>query len=229
MDYIADYAPYEIKDMKNNRASIEVSNHGSFLDHFVLLASPEIKSFLATYDTINLPLIGPVCTDLQSIYIKRSDELQKDRVLKLVEERVNDTKENKSNYPPLVIYPEGACGNGQWLLSFKKSAFCYEGLLKITSLEYKSPCEATWCLTSLLQHIVLLICNPQLGLVIHEFDIFNPQYTIDKNNLKPKGDNNWTYIAKDVQYLMEYGCGLKNSEDTFRERKQFERGLNLIF
>ena len=66
-------------------------------------------------------------------------------------------------------------------------------------------------------------------LTLHEFEIFDPKYTLEKNGLGPDGEDNWQYIVKDVEYLFEYGCGLIKSGNSWRDKKDFKERINWKF
>lgn len=68
-----------------------------------------------------------------------------------------------------------------------------------------------------------------MKLTLHEFDNFDPKYTIDRLGLIPGDENNWKHIVKDVNYLYEYGMGLKTKDNeihsTYRKKKVLEEWL----
>jgi len=46
-------------------------------------------------------------------------------------------------------------------------------------------------------------------ITIHEFDNFDPMYSILKRGLTPGDEKNWEYVTEDVRYLMEYSGGAR--------------------
>lgn len=129
-----------------------------------------------------------------------------------------------------MIFPEGTTNSGEWLMDFKKGAFLHEVPLKIRGLTYNTTINPCWNLVDIVTCLMLMFCNWRSELTMHEFDDFNPQYTIDKNGLKKGDENNWIYIVEDIYYLMEYGFDLKKSgASTWRDKADLKKNLNLTF
>lgn len=225
-DYIADYAPYTVTDPEK-RNGLAISNHTALTDMFVFQNLPEINSFVSNSDVKKVPIVGNICTDVQSIYFNRSSNEEKDYLQKLMEERVKVVEKDGTNHPTMMIFPEGSAGNGTSLLQFKKGAFAFESPIKIWALEFSSPVNLAWCLVSLPQTLILWATTPGVSLTVHDFDVFDPKYTIDKQGLTPGDENNWNHVVKDVEYLYEYGCRLVQSGNTIRDKTALKERLNI--
>lgn len=223
-DYIADYKPYELT---NTKPGLTISNHTGLGDMFVFLGVEEVYSFLSNMSVKFIPFVGTICTVIQSVYLKRDKNEGKDISLKFMEERVKHVEHDKTNHPTMMIFPEGSSGNGETLLQFKKGAFIFESPLKMWAVVYHAPLNTSWILTSLVQCTILNMCNPMTTLVQHEFDVFNPQYTIDKKGLTPGDENNWTHIVKDVEYIYEYACRLRQSGNSIREKNTMKERVGI--
>lgn len=136
-------------------------------------------------------------------------------------------EKDRTTHPTLMIFPEGSSGNGETLLQFKQGAFIYDSPIKIWALEYHSTVNLSWCLTSLLQTAIIYATNPVTSLTVHDFDVFDPKYTIDKQGLTPGDENNWHHIVKDVEYLYEYGCRLRQTGNSIRDKTAMKERLNI--
>jgi len=71
-DYFADYLPYE--NDTSIKPTVIISNHKSFFDFFILLCLDVSPAFIAKINFKNYPLIGTICTYIQSIYIDKRNE-----------------------------------------------------------------------------------------------------------------------------------------------------------
>jgi lysophosphatidylcholine acyltransferase/lyso-PAF acetyltransferase len=130
----------------------------------------------------------------------------------------------------MMVFPEGTTNNGQCLMEFKKGAFIDHKPIKIQALTYDSLVNPCWNLMNVLPNLILMLANPSMTLTMHAFEEnFNPQYSLDKRGLTGKEDpeTTWQYVAEDVYYLMEYGFGLRRTGDTFRDKVEFKKNLNI--
>jgi len=135
-DLIADYKPFE-KGMKDVQAPISISNHFSMFDMIVLLNIFPYVSFISKIGVGKVPMIGPICTRLQSIYIHRGDSSQASATANDIKTRADNIMAGKT-FPTLMIFPEGTTNNGWGLMKFKQGAFVNECPLKIYAIEYKT-------------------------------------------------------------------------------------------
>ena len=96
------------------------------------------------------------------------------------------------NFPPMLIYPEGTINNGIDLMHFKKGAFTDCMPLKIFYAETwgKKGTEPTWNLLTELESMFLLFTG-HYGITIHEFDNFDPNYSLQKRGITMKDDKAW--------------------------------------
>ena len=129
---------------------------------------------------------------IQTVFTKRGDEASKVWTLDRITERCKWVLEGK-NFPPMLIYPEGTINNGGDLMNFKRGAFGDEVPLKIFMVEtwaLKGGQEPSWNLLSELESLILLLTG-YYGITIHEFDNFDPLYSVAKRGLKPGHEDNW--------------------------------------
>lgn len=228
-DYIADYLPYEIIEGDNgeNRAPLAISNHNGNIDMFFFLTLKGVLSFVANDNIRKMPLIGNICTRVQSLYLDRAKTIDKNQTMDAIYKRVDQVMNQKTNHPTLMLFPEGTTNNGEWMMNFKKGAFVPEVPFKIYGLQVHAKMNPCWNLVNMGPNFIFMLCNWGVGLTVHEFDSFNPKYTIEKRNLKPKDEDNWKYIVEDVYYLMDYGFDIKHSGNSFQDKVQLKKDLNI--
>ena len=91
--------------------------HYSIVDPAVLnyLELPMAISKKAVGD---MPLIGTIARALSTIFVDRKDKASKHRAAAAIRERARG-----GGWPPLLVFPEGTCTNGQALITFKEGAF----------------------------------------------------------------------------------------------------------
>jgi hypothetical protein len=129
---------------------------------------------------------------IQTVFTKRGDEASKVWTLDRITERCKWVLEGK-NFPPMLIYPEGGINNGKDLMNFKRGAFGDEVPLKIFMVDtwaLKGGQEPSWNCLGELQTLSLLLTG-YYGITIHEFDNFDPLYSVEKRGLKPGHEDNW--------------------------------------
>lgn len=108
-------------------------------------------------------------------------------------------------------------------MDFKKGAFANGCPLKIYACQFvKNDFNICLNLLNELQSILMGMANPRTHLIMHEFDNYNPKYRIDKSGLRPGAEENWTHFAADVNYLMEYACGLPQGHNGMSEKMEME-------
>jgi lysophosphatidylcholine acyltransferase/lyso-PAF acetyltransferase len=104
---------------KRSEASIFVAApHSSFLDVFVyyVLGLPAVVS---RADNAKIPFIGRLVRSVQPIFTDRTDQKNKSNTIKEIIRRSSPTSE----WPQVLIFPEGTTTNGSSLITFKPGAF----------------------------------------------------------------------------------------------------------
>ena len=91
--------------------------HTTILDPIVL-AYLELPCSVARKEVKSMPIFGAIASSLQCIYVDRDDPQSKRRAIASIKARTIE-----EGWPPLLIFPEGACTNGDSLISFKPGAF----------------------------------------------------------------------------------------------------------
>lgn len=90
-----------------------VSNHLSFIEpvYFVSRLAP---SFLSKRENIKIPFIGTLMQGIQVLWVDRNDKDSRLSSSRLIEQRMSE-----AGWPPLILFPEGTCGNGRALMQFR--------------------------------------------------------------------------------------------------------------
>lgn len=130
----------------------------------------------------------------------------------------------------MMIFAEGTTNNGEWVMEFKKGPFIDHRPMRINALTFDSHVNPCWNLINAFPNVILMMANVGMGLTMHCFEEnFNPQYSLDKRGItgKTNPEKTWEYVAEDVYYLMEYGFGLGRSHNTFRDKVEFKKNLNI--
>lgn len=131
-DFLADYEPYEKNEPP---ATAVISNHKSFFDFFLLLSFKESPCFVAKTAFIRYPLIGQICTNLQSIYVSKASVESRQKALTDIKQRMVDISSGKK-FPPLMMFPEGNTTNGDDCMNHQKGAYVEEEPIKIYGFQY---------------------------------------------------------------------------------------------
>ena len=157
----------------------------TIFDMLLYIHLPKVPSFISNINVKSTPLIGTICTAIQSIYVKRASETSKHDVLDDMAERVRRIEQGQ-NYGGIMIFPEGTTNNGLELMTFKKGGFVHNCPIKVYALSLAdSGVNVSACMVSELEEVFLGFSCLWNNMTWHEFDSFNPQYTYDKHGLDP--------------------------------------------
>ena len=94
-----------------------VAPHFSLLDPFVMtyLEMPcSVSKLAVSY----LPIVGKIAVAMRTIFVDRKDPDSKHKCVDAIRQRATDEA-----WPPLNIFPEGTCTNGDALIAFKPGPF----------------------------------------------------------------------------------------------------------
>lgn len=218
-DIFADYAP--IQDC--SVAPMVVSNHVSWADMFFYLWFN--VSFLSKESVAHTFLIGNHAIYRQSIFLKREDQKDREKVMQLIKERVMRVKEHNDIHP-LLIFPEGTCSNGRTLMDFKKGAFVVGVPIKIFVIKYNNDFQVINSIGNADGLLAILVNILQLwnNITLYEFtDHFDPQYSWNKRGVTGEGPDDWKYVAEDVKSLMKFVSGFDVCSEGFTDLVEFEK------
>jgi 1-acyl-sn-glycerol-3-phosphate acyltransferase len=181
------YEKYE-KAQAGRAAPIQICNHSTIFDECYLLTNGLTPGFLAKDEIKKLPFVGKIAECMQGIFVKRGSEESKQWTLDQIALRIKNILAGKK-FPPMAIYPEGTTNNGTDLMHFKRGAFMNEAPLKIYGFQISSPdVNPTWNLLTMAEVLFLQMSRYDYALTLHEFDNFDPMYTINTHGLTP-GDS----------------------------------------
>lgn len=99
-------------------APIIVPNHLSFIEP-VYMATVCGAAAVSRKENEGLPLVGTSMRAIQCIFVDRRDSNSRHAVAAEIARRAAPG----SGFPRLVLFPEGTCGNGKSVISFKAGAF----------------------------------------------------------------------------------------------------------
>ena len=220
---IRDLLPgYTSKKAFNNPA-IVISNHVSFLEIFYFMGLG--MSFLSKKSVSKIPLMGPVCTTIQSIYVDRDSEEARKNATEAIQARVSRI-ERHGDMLPLLVFPEGTTSNGRTVLKFKRGAFETNTPLKIFSVRFESSSgvlPATVGMTTL-QSILLLFTTTNIHMHVNEFeDLLDPEWVYTTQKVNPSDEHAWEKVAEVAKHLISKTGGFYESENSFREICEFEK------
>ncbi len=123
-----DYSYYLGKNFENKKPNGKVSSylvpHCSALDGPAIACALKWKvSFVAGEFLKNWPLFGFVARAVNCIFVPRGGTTEAlTKTLNLIAGR-QKVIEEKGEYNPIVIFPEGTCSNNTCLMPFKKGSF----------------------------------------------------------------------------------------------------------
>ena len=91
--------------------------HFSLIDPFVM-AWLELPISVSKAAVGKMPGVGRIAKAMQTIFVDRKDPSSKKKTVQAIIERAKS-----SEWPPVLVFPEGTCTNGSALISFKPGAF----------------------------------------------------------------------------------------------------------
>jgi len=220
--YHIDYKKINISDIdpsypknqedSNIKAPVVVSNHGSWLDIFIQVFCNDTPGFMAKHGVSTTPLAGDIARCIQCLFVKRDSKDGRDDVMTKLKERIQNVEKNPESVSPILIFPEGTTSNGEYLLSFKKGAFCNLTPIHVTGIKYHatrySPGYDTIGATRGFLFLLLQISN---GVTFFDMGVYNPAH------LQLKGEEDWAVYAGKVKNIMAKTMDMKTSELGFSE------------
>lgn len=213
---------------RENSPKLIIANHVSFIDTFYFIVRG-LPSPVASYNVLNLPIIGSVFKKINPILIP-TNEIQKELVPEpkaQITERLTHPSVKNINRP-LIIFPEGSTKNSKFLLKFQNGAFMDNIIYQPILLDYKYKyLDVSWTLNSTDYELLFFMCcqfenklkvtylEPtnlpadeirkvfisKLNLIDSKFS--NHDNNILKNNLDKK-DYIYNFIFQNGLYTMEH-------------------------
>jgi lysophosphatidylcholine acyltransferase/lyso-PAF acetyltransferase len=119
MLFVAGFVYISVKGTPSTKKEcpIILGNHVSAWEPFYI-SCVHMSMAVVRGESQNDPIFGPVMKAASSIFVDRDDPDSRRKVANEIVRRTNDP-----DYPPLLIFPEGTCTNGEALITFKNGAF----------------------------------------------------------------------------------------------------------
>lgn len=135
------------RDRLDPKARVLVCNHLSMVEPLVLLiethCTPVTVSAFA-----QLPALGAVGRLHQLIWLERGDPASRTKVVEAIHHR---TRPQATEWPPVLVFPEGTTINGRALISFKPGAFSPRAVVQpaVARFPFAVRCgcglDPSWC------------------------------------------------------------------------------------
>lgn len=183
------------------RVSTIISNHVSWLDSVILLKNMR-PAFAASSEFENVPLLGTLCSAIDSIFIPRGgSEEKKALALAAIRDR-QELIEKTAEYAPFLIFPEGTTTNGTGIFNFKKGAFFAERTIRPTFMKYNlGTVNVSF---DVMEFLVLAILNLSWGgykVTVNVLPDFTPNEYLFETH-KDKGQERWEIYAWAMRDIM---------------------------
>ena len=180
------------------KPSTIVSNHLGYVDVIALIMSSLHPSFAPHGALAKVPLLGPACRGLQSIFITRPpqgaviDAAARNATVDKIKERQRLIEDEGQDWNPICIFAEGTTTNGKALLPFKRGAF--EGMRTIIPVVIKPPDRYMMPTYEVVEFLPGLI-QQLSSFCFHCLEIkVMPEFTPTEwmlDNHRDKGDQDW--------------------------------------
>ena len=171
-------------------------NHIGFIEPLVIVVSKNVSAVLKK-DFKSVPFISDIIDIIDPIYVDRTKECG---LTKAVSAQAHNLKKD-----PIMIFPEGAISNGNYMLKFHRSAFLDNQKVQPVCVRFYTPfCPKGWNTFYWLDQSGLgLIC----GLFAMPFSYCKvtllPAFKEDPDNFSPEE------MAKKCQLMMANELGIK--------------------
>jgi lysophosphatidylcholine acyltransferase/lyso-PAF acetyltransferase len=155
-----------------DEAPIIISNHVTFLEP-VYLISQYLASPIAAAENLKAPILSTICRALQTIQVDRNDPLSRSAVVETMK-----TRAKEKGWPTTIVFPEGSCTNGRYIIQFKPGAFIVGKPVQPIAVHYPSGsriCPA-WSssVNSVLMLLVRMLCEPFNRMNVYFLPVYNP-------------------------------------------------------
>lgn len=144
--------------------------HTSFFDAIVGVVL-DLPSTVSREENRHAPVIGKLLDYLQPVYVSRTD--QNSRITTI--EEIKRRSQKGSNWPQIIIFPEGTCTNASCLITFKGGAF-YPGMpVQPITVKYSTDTVIwTWDGPSTFYTLWISLCNFHNGFELEYLPVYKP-------------------------------------------------------
>ena len=203
-----------------------ICNHISFID--ILLAMTYFGTgFISKTDVKSVPLFGSIAVSLQSLFVDRKNEENRQLILNQIGERQQSYYDGTYS-TPLMIFPEGTTTSNRDLLAFKKGAF--ESLLPIKPLIIKGNSNPNYHVgcgnTDVFINYMRGLCELCVIVEYIELPIMKPtDYMYE--NFKEFGSEKWQIYSEVARSIYCEIGGFKKSVLTFRDNNRYSTCMKI--
>ena len=201
-----------------------ISNHTSIYDNIIAMYNFG-NGFVARENVKDIPFVGQLMTELQTIFVDRSSRDSKNNTFNKLTERQYAYYEGKPVIP-ILIFPEGTTTSGRHLIQFKKGAFSSLLPLKANiinpnlSKDCQLACGSSDAFVNFLRDLSTLYSRIEYI----ELPIMTPnEYMF--NNFKDLGNEKWEIYAEVAREIMCTLGRLKKSNAGIRDRFRYNSCL----
>ncbi|XP_033124679.1 lysophosphatidylcholine acyltransferase 2-like isoform X2 [Anneissia japonica] len=151
-----------------------IAPHTTFFDAIIVFVlGLESSSVVSREENGKAPLFGILVRALQPVFVSRTDPHSRQNTVREIIRR----SQPGSEWPQILIFPEGTCANRTCLISFKPGAF-YPGLpVQPVALHYKTKPDTviwTWEGPNALTCLWLTFCNWNNELEVEFLPVYKP-------------------------------------------------------
>jgi len=209
---------------KEEIASIQISNHTSWLDILIFLNLTG-TGFLAKQEVKNYPLIGLIAECINGVFVDREDKGSLGGVIEKVKNKQIDIHSGK-DLSKFMIFPEGTTSNNIGILDFKKGAFISELPIKPYVIKFDSLNRISLAMDviEMLYHFLIVISVPFHYVEIIDLPVFVPNKELfddNVNDIDNKKKERWEKYAEILKEIMCDVSGLKNMKGGFKEKQEY--------
>lgn len=119
----------KVKGRPNSEARIIISNHHALVDTLLIFLSSPCSIVAASFLSKNI-VIKMFSKVFDFVFIDRS--IKNDRKTSELNEIIAN-----NNHLPVLIFPEGKVGDGEYLIGFRSGAFISDEIVQITAVRYR--------------------------------------------------------------------------------------------
>ena len=157
----------------------------------------DLPSFVAKFEVSKVPFIAQVANSIQTIYLKRGDTKEKraEMIQTIMDRQI---LAEKGNFPPLVIFPEGATTNGTSMLQFKKGSFASLRMVSPVVIRYKTSTNimATQDVAGFLNHLLITMACGYITITADYLPNFEPNDYFWKHHWQEGKEEKWEAFAR---------------------------------
>jgi len=179
-------------------------------------------AFAPAKDFEHVPLLGTLCSVIDSIFIPRGgSEEKKALALAAIRDR-QELIESTGKYSPFLIFPEGTTTNGTGMFKFRKGGFFAEKTVRPTFMKYS---QGTVNLGfDVMEFLPLAILNLSWGgcqVKVNVMPDFTPNEYLFETH-RSQGEERWEIYAWAIRDIMCQAGKFSKCDEPVRTKLQYE-------